>query len=251
MQIFFPGGLTAWFNVRDNIRATRPVSSHSCLPLSTPSSRADQCLGRADREKRRSRLSWTRGPHPTMPYCFSVLGAASTQSTRRVHAPPRAQGVRVCPLQSPRTSSSHSSCAGVFSPAVGTGRLRPYVAGLSKPAEDAGGQIRHMKATAAPKPPGKPHSCVPQGFPGWSRCCLLPEPLGGSVRVSRHSLRFMALLLSSLPSLSRPPSAHHFKAGSESRRRAPGLSRRPTSPRDTVCDDAWIALGGLVPKSSA
>lgn len=40
-----------------NIGATRPVSSHSCLPLSAPASRADQCSGREDGEKGRSWLS--------------------------------------------------------------------------------------------------------------------------------------------------------------------------------------------------
>lgn len=89
-----------------------------------------------------------------MPYCFSVLGAASTPE----HAAgprPRAQGVRVCPLQFPRTSSGHSSTL-VSSPLLwGRGDLGPCVAGLSKPAEMLEVRIRHMKATAAPKPPGE------------------------------------------------------------------------------------------------
>ena len=149
-----------------------------------------------------------------MPHCFSVLGAASIPE----HAAgprPRAQGVRVCPLQSPRTSSDHSSTL-VSSPLLwGWGDLGPCIEGLNKPPEMLEVRISHMKATAAPKPCGEAPQLLLRKA---SQRCLLPEPLGGSVRFSRHSLRLMALLLSSLPSLSRPPSAHHFKADSESQR---------------------------------
>ena len=147
-----------------------------------------------------------------MPHRFSVLGAASTPE----HAAgprPRAQGVRVCPLQAPRTSSDHSSTL-VSSPLRGGGGdLGPCVEGLNKPPEMLEVRISHMKATAAPMVMwGSPAAPAQEA----SQRCPLPEPLGGSVRVSRHSLRLLALLLSSVPSLSRPPSAHHFKAGSDS-----------------------------------